>query len=178
MRDPDNTPATDAAEEAPSKSEVKRQMLALQALGEELTGLSDRQLAELPIGDERLLGAIRETRNIRSKNALRRHLQFVGKLMRDVDPDPIRSALDAMKRPARQQTATFHELEQLRDAVLAAGAGGADLVLQRWPEADRQQLRQLILQHQRESQRNRPPAASRKLFRYLRELREIYGAAD
>ena len=56
--------------------------------------------------------------------------------------------------------------------LLAAGVAGTELVITRWPGADRQQLRQMILQHQRESQRDQPPAASRKLFRYLRELRE------
>lgn len=176
MRDHKRSAEDEAFEEGPSKSEVKRQMLALQALGEELANLSDKQLAQLPIQDERLLAAIRETRNIRSKNALRRHRQFIGKLMRDVDPIPIEAALQAMRRPARQQNDAFHQLEQLREQVLAAGLSGVELVLQRWPEADRQQLRQLVLQHQRDMQRNKPPAASRKLFRYLRELQETYGA--
>jgi ribosome-associated protein len=176
MRDKDEDAELEALDEGPSKSEVKRQMLARQALGEQLTRLNDKQLALLPIGDERLLAAIRETRNIRSKNALKRHLQFVGKLMREVDPAPIEAALETMRRPARQQNEVFHQLEQLRDEALTAGVTGVELVLKRWPEADRQQLRQLILQHQRETQRGKPPAASRKLFRYLRELQEIYGS--
>lgn len=175
MREKNSNTGEEAFEEGPSKSEIKRQMLALQALGEDLTRLNDKQLAQLPIEDERLLAAIREARNIRSKNALKRHLQFVGKLMRDIDPAPIEAALEAMRRPARQQNEAFHRLEQLRDEVLEAGVAGVELVRQRWPEADRQQLRQLVLQHQREIQRSKPPAASRKLFRYLRELHEIYG---
>jgi ribosome-associated protein len=176
MREQDSVSGDEASEEGPSKSEIKRQMLARQALGEDLARLSDKQLAQLPIHDERLLAALRETRNIRSKNALKRHLQFVGKLMREVDPAPIEAALQAMRRPARQQNEVFHQLEQLREEVLSAGAPGVELVLKRWPEADRQQLRQLVLQHQREIQRSKPPAASRKLFRYLRELQEIYGS--
>jgi ribosome-associated protein len=59
-----------------------------------------------------------------------------------------------------------------------AGLSGVELAIARWPEADRQQLRQLVLQHQREIQRGKPPAASRKLFRYLRELQEFYGTPD
>ena len=175
MREPEDNGSGDAAGEGPSKSEIKRQMLALQALGQELTGLSDKQLAQLPLHDERLLEAIRETRNIRSRNALKRHLQFVGKLMRSVDPAPIEAALEAMRRPARQQNEAFHQLERLREDILADGVAGVDAVMKRWPEADRQQLRQLVLQHQREIRQNKPPAASRKLFRYLRELRETYG---
>lgn len=163
-------------EEGPSKSAVKRQMHARQALGKTLTELSDKQLSLIPIEDEKLLGALRETRRITSKNALKRHMQFVGKLMREVDPEPIEAALESLRRPAREANEAFHQLEQLRDDVLAAGASGAELVMSRWPAADRQQLRQLILQHQREQQKGKPPAASRKLFRYLRELLENYGA--
>lgn len=166
---------TQLPEEAPSKSEVKRQMLARQALGEALTALTDKQLARIPIGDDRLLAAIRETRNIRSKNARKRHLQFVGKLMRDVDPEPLQAALDALHKPAQQRNEDFHALEALRDEVLARGPAGVETVLARWPQADRQQLRQLLLQHQREVQRGKPPAASRKLFRYLRDLMENSG---
>ena len=171
MREEEQAPE---AEEAPSKSELKRRMSALQTLGETLVTLNEQQLARIPI-DDRLLEAIREARQIRSNSARRRHLQYIGKLMRDIDPEPIERALQALDQRHRQDTDTFHELEQLRDNMLAAGAGGVGLATDRWPEADRQQLRQLLLQHQRETQRGKPPAASRKLFRYLRELRELYG---
>ena len=173
--DPEKT--EEELDEGPSKSAVKRQMHALQDLGKTLSELNDKQLAQLPIEDEKLLEALRETRRIRSKNALKRHLQYVGKLMRDVDPEPIEVALEVMRRPAREANALFHQLEQLRDEVLTSGVTGVDTVLNRWPQADRQHLRQLILQHQRELAKGKPPAASRKLFRYLRELLETYGAS-
>ena len=165
-------------DERPSKSELKRRMLALQALGEELVALSDKQLAQVPIDDERLLQAIREVRRISSNSARRRHLQLIGKLMRDIDAQPIAAALQALHTRRRQQDDAFHRLEQLRETVLAAGATGVEEVMARWPQADRQQVRQLVLQHQRETERGQPPAASRKLFRYLRELQELYGGAD
>lgn len=176
MHDRDDTPPDGAIEQGPSKSEIKRRMLALQALGETLTTLSDRELAQLPIDDEALLAAIRETRRIRSKNALKRHLQYVGKLMRAVDPEPIEAALEERRRPQQERNVVFHELENLRDALLDAGAAGVERVVERFPEANRQHLRQLVLQHQREMQRDKPPAASRKLFRYLRDLQENQGA--
>lgn len=157
----------------PSKSERKRRMTALQELGESLTELNDKQLDQLPLEDPRLLEAIREARAIRSNSARRRHLQYIGRLMRGVDPEPIEQALLALQAPHRQQTADFHSLERLRDEALAAGSRGADLVLERWPQADRQHLRQLILQHEREHKLGRPAAASRKLFRYLRQLQEL-----
>jgi ribosome-associated protein len=165
-------------EEGPSKSEVKRQMHARQALGKTLTELNDKQLSLMPIENEKLLAAMRETRRISSKNALRRHMQFIGRLMREVDPEPIEAALESMRRPTREANEAFHRLEQLRDEILAAGMPGVERVLNLWPEADRQHVRQLVLQHQREQQKNKPPAASRKLFRYLRELLENYGAGS
>jgi ribosome-associated protein len=157
---------------------MKRQMLALQQLGEALTGLSEKQLGKIPIADERLLAVIREARAMRSHGARRRHLQLIGKLMRSTDVEPIESALQAMDRQQRGEADAFHRLEQMRDELLANGLEGVEQVAQRWPQADRQQLRQLLLQHQRDCARNKPPTASRKLFRYLRELQELYGDSD
>lgn len=165
--------ARDEERGGPSKSELKRRMHALQQLGETLTGLSEKQLSQLPIDSGRLLQVIREARDIRSHSARRRHLQLIGKLMREVDPEPIQKALQVMDRGHRESTEAFHQLEQLRNEMLAAGPPGVELAATRWPQADRQHLRQLIVQHQRELQRGKPPAASRKLFRYLRELQEL-----
>lgn len=158
--------------ELPSKSALKRRMHALQALGASLVELGDKQLARIPIDSEELLEAIAEARRIRSNSARKRHMQYIGKLMRDIDPEPIQRALDELHEGHRQDTATFHDLEDLRAEVLQAGPAGVDMVMERWPHAERQKLRQLILQHQRESGSGKPPAASRKLFKYLRELSE------
>ena len=165
----------DSEWDGPSKSALKRRMLALQELGESLVALSDKQLDQVPIDDDRLLATIREARKIRSHSARRRHLQLIGKLMRGVDAEPIERALQAMQRKRQANADAFHQLERLRDEVLAAGLAGTELVVTRWPGADRQQLRQMILQFQRDSRHGKPPAASRKLFRYLRELQELYG---
>lgn len=159
-------------EDAPSKSAMKRRMTALQELGETLTRLSDKQLENIPLPDPELLRAIVEARNIRSNSARRRHMQYIGKLMRAVDSAPIEQALDNLYREQRENADRFHQLEQLRDEVLAQGLKGIEQVVARYPAADRQHLRQLVLQHQRESARGKPPTASRKLFRYLRELQE------
>ena len=161
------------ANEPPSKSARKRHMLGLQAMGEALVELNDKQLAKIPITDELLLIAVRECRQMRSNSARKRHLQFIGKLMRNIDPAPIEQALLTLHDARQQSAISFHALEQLREEVLAAGADGVELVMTRFPQADRQQLRQLVLQHQRELAQQKPPAASRKLFRYLRELQEF-----
>ncbi len=153
-------------------------MLGLQATGEALVALNDKQLAKIPIDDEPLLTAIRECRQMHSNSARKRHLQFIGKLMRNVDPAPIEQALLTLHKARQQSAVAFHDLEQLREDILAAGPGGVELAMTRFPAADRQQMRQLVLQHQRELQRQKPPTASRKLFRYLKELQEACGAAD
>ncbi|RLA52576.1 MAG: DUF615 domain-containing protein [Gammaproteobacteria bacterium] len=178
MPDANNNSADLEEQLPPSKSAVKRRMLALQQLGESLLELNDKQLAQLPIADEQLLLALRETRQIHSNSARKRHLQFIGKLMRHIDPQPIERAMAAIHRGKQKNDNVFHQLEQLREDILAAGVSGVELATARWPEADRQQLRQLVLQHQRETKRGKPPAASRKLFRYLRELQEFYGTPD
>tara|TARA_R110002110_G_scaffold91264_2_gene237638 strand:+ start:262644 stop:263183 length:540 start_codon:yes stop_codon:yes gene_type:complete len=161
---------------APSKSARKREMTALQALGESLVALPEKELERIPILDDRLVLAISEARQIRTHSARRRHLQFIGKLMRDIDPEPIERAMAELHQSRQARSDAFHTLEKLRDDMLAAGPTGVELAMTQWPQADRQQLRQLLLQHQRELQRGKPPAASRKLFRYLRDLQDLYGS--
>lgn len=172
---PDNTSDMD---EPPSKSARKRQMHSLQAMGESLVNLNARQLEQIPLDDDRLVSAIQECRQISSNSARKRHLQFIGKLMRDIDPAPIEKALQVLHTSRQESTAAFHQLEELRADILEAGTGGVELAMARFPAADRQHLRQLVLQHGRENQRNKPPAASRKLFAYLRELEENQGDTD
>lgn len=160
------------ADDPPSKSARKRQMLSLQAMGESLLDLNDKQLAKIPIGDERLIATIRECRQIHSKSARKRHLQYIGKLMREIDTAPIEQALAELRHARQHSNNAFHELEQLRADVLSGGADAVELAMSRFPGADRQHLRQLVLQHQREVVQGKPPAASRKLFRYLQDLQQ------
>lgn len=175
---PERTENDGQLEEAPSKSARKREMHHLQSVGEALLALSEQQLALMPLDDEQLLEAIRDCRKIRSNSARKRQIQFIGKLMRNIDAAPIEDALATLHGTKRQETAAFHQLEELREEILSQGLAGVELAMARFANADRQQLRQLILQHQRELQRNKPLAASRKLFRYLRELQENTGGSE
>ncbi len=168
---PDHSPDNDEEElEYVSKSAVKREMTALQKLGATLVELSEGQLKQIPIDDEKLAAAIDQGRRIRSNSARKRQLQYIGKLMRRVDTAPIQRALDELHQQHQQATEAFHEIEALRDQLLAEGDSAIQLVIEKYPTADRQHLRQLIKQHQKEVSQQKPPAASRKLFRYLREL--------
>ena len=161
-----------SAVERPSKTALKREMTARQKLAEALVLLSDRELEKIPIEDERLRENILQARTINSHSARRRHLQYLGKLMRDIDPLPLEEALQQLHRGRRGQADAFKSLEGWRDRLLAEGDVAIDALLQEYSGADRQQLRQLLRQHQREQAASKPPAAARKLFRYLRELSE------
>ncbi len=160
----------DAEHLQPSKTALKRQMTALQKLGETLVELSDKELARMPIEDDRVREVIHEARGIRSHSARRRHLQYLGKLMRGIDPIPIEQALEALHQRRRGNAEAFHRLEQWRERLLQEGDPAVQALLDAFPGGDRQLLRQLIRQHRREAEAGKPPAASRKLFRYLREL--------
>ncbi len=162
----------DAEDEYVSKSELKRQMTALQQLGEELVGLSERELEKSPIEDDDLIDAIQLARSIRSNSGRRRQLQFIGKLMRRIDATPIAQALENLHRQRRHSADAFHAIEALRDRLLAEGPAAIESVIEQYPAADRQHLRQLLRQHSREQSAGKSPASARKLFRYLRELSE------
>lgn len=157
--------------EEKSKTQVKRELHALVDLGERLTTLKPDLLNRLPLTDglrRALADAPKHTANI----ARKRHILFIGRLMRDQDIDAILSLIDQLDASTRQYNERFHGLERWRDRLL----GGDDAVLESfvgdYPEADRQHLRQLIRQAQHEAAQSKPPAASRKIFKYIRELDE------
>lgn len=114
----------EADEPRPSKSARKRHMTALQELGEALTLLSDRQLAAVPLDDERLSLAVREARRIRQHGAKRRHLQYIGKLMRDIDATPIAEAVDKLDSPppGLHKLMLYWREESAGDAVFSGDA--------------------------------------------------------
>lgn len=156
----------------PSKSAVKREMQALQELGEALVELPDGELATIPLEDP-LLEAIHTARRIKSREGRRRQLQYIGKLMRKIDVEAIHAAHQDLLHGRQLHNRQFHELEALRDRLVTTGPDSIGEVMERYPVADRQHLRQLIVAARRERDANQAPASARKLFRYLRELAEI-----
>jgi len=157
-------------EEGPSKSELKRRMTELQQLGEKLTQLTPVQLAKVAITDQRLIEAIDQAKRINARGGKRRQLQYIGKLMRDIDADPIRQAIQDLEQGNQAENQRFHRLENLRDTLLTRGDAGLESVIEQLPGADRQHLRQLLRKHQREVNEGKPQATARKIFRYLRAL--------
>lgn len=163
--------AAEPDSEQPSKSQRRRDALEVRALAARLIALPPPVLAGLPLDDE-LRSAIGQARAIRSNGARKRQMQFVAKLMRREDPEPIREALAGLEAGARQQTARQHRAEAWRDRLVAEGDQALTELLAQRPEADAQPLRQLIRRAAREADANKPPAAARALFRRLRELDE------
>ena len=155
-------------DELPSKTQRKKQMLALQDLGAELVALNEDQLIAMAL-PENLHDAVLETRRISKFEARRRQLQYIGKLMRTIDPEPVRARIDAWKTKSREHTAQLHLIERWRERLLADDAALGELVVA-YPHADAQQLRALVRNAQRERPLGAPPRSYRALFQALREI--------
>jgi ribosome-associated protein len=158
------------AEERPSKTQLKKQMHDLQALGAELVELNEQQLAsvELP---ERLLDAVRDARRMTKFEARRRQLQYIGKLMRDIDPEPIRSRLDAWKSVSRAHTARLHLLERWRTRLIEEPEA-LTAFTREYPRADTARLRLLVRNTHHERETGQPPKSYRALFQLLSVILE------
>ncbi|MCT6876372.1 ribosome biogenesis factor YjgA [Frischella perrara] len=151
-----------------SKSEIKRDAEALKKLGVELVQLSKNELSKIPL-DEDMIYAIELAQKIK-KEGYRRQIQYIGKLLRNRDIDPISQALDKLKNRHNQQNAILHKLEKLRDDLI--DTGDAEPIIAWNPQADRQQLRQLARTAKKERDANKPPKSARLIFQYLKDLSE------
>lgn len=157
-------------DEAPvSKSQRKREAHALQALGESLVKLNKSALDQIPLPDD-LRHAIGEAQRLHQHGALKRQLQYIGKLMRQCDVEPIRNAYEKVTNSYREDVEQHHKLEQWRNRLLAEGDQALEQLLDEHAEVDRQHLRQLIRKANQEAARGKPPKAARELFRYLRQI--------
>jgi len=156
MHDQPDAPATDDEDDngydRPSKSQVKREMLALTDLGKELIALSPERLRQLPLA-ERLYESIREAQRTTSREGLRRQTHYVGKLMRDAPADDIRRQLDIWRNGSREETAAMHRLEKLRERLIDDDAALTEL-LNLYPGADVQHLRTIIREARKEARAN------------------------
>jgi len=159
------TPPPAAEPAPPSKTRRKKDMLAVQELGEALVALDPARVARLDL-PERLVDAIREARSITRHEARRRQLQFVGRLMRDVDPEPIRQALAAADLVPREERARFLAAEAWRDRLLADTAALAEFVEQA-PATDRNAFAALVDEARAERAAGTPPHKYRALFRRI-----------
>ena len=151
-----------------SKSEIKRDAEDLKQLGEKLVNLTKANLTKVPL-DDSLKDAIELAQRLQ-KEARRRQLQYIGKLLRSIDAEPIREALEKIENKHNQQQAMLHKLEILRDELVTKGDAALTDLLNEHPSADRQQLRNLIRAAQKEKEQNKPSKAYREIYQILRAL--------
>ena len=157
---------------SPSRTQQRGEALEIRSLAEKLVALPAAQLARLPIPEE-LMPHIVETQRITSHIAHKRQLQFLAKQMRreeDEVLEAIRDAMDEGGEAARRETALLHQAEQWRDRLLADGDDALAALLEEFPTADRQKLRQLVRNATDERAKNKPPRAFRELYRAVHDL--------
>ncbi|HVC00754.1 MAG TPA: ribosome biogenesis factor YjgA [Steroidobacteraceae bacterium] len=157
----------DAHDGPASKSARKRAADGLQGLGVELASLSDAEIATLDLPDS-LLAALRELRRLTSHGAQFRQRQYIGKLMRRIDPQPLIARLAERKRTHDREVRAFQRIEHWRQRLLAAQPGAVNEFLAACPAADRTALQGLLAQARRERDAGRAPAGARALFAALK----------
>jgi len=155
--------------EPKSKSQRKREMLELQDLGHTLSELRPDQLNGIPM-DDSLRQALDELKAIRSHEARRRQLQYVGKLMRGIDTAPIRQALAGVQTGNVENTRRLHLAEKWRERLIGEGDAAVTDFMALFPAAEAQHLRNLARNARRDLDQAKNRGNGRKLFRYIREL--------
>ena len=155
-----------------SKATIKREMTALQKIGEALVEMSPSQLDKIPLPDV-LVEAITLARNLKSREGKRRQLQYIGKLMRSIEIEPVQAAIKQAKLTNMQATSQFHQAEEWRERLINEGDDAIQAFVSLYTETDRQKLRQLTRQAQHNRKSGKNTGADKTLFRYLRDLIKI-----
>jgi len=155
--------------ERPNKSANKRECLEMEALGEELAALPHDRLMSMDL-PEKLLSAVQEAQKISHGSARKRQRKFIGKLLRNTEVEPIQARLAHYKQLSALSIHDQHRVEHWRDKLIAGDNSAVNELLESWPEADRQKIRQLVQGAKKEQTLAAPPKSARLLFRYLREI--------
>ncbi len=152
-----------------SKSARKREAAALQELGVKLSALPDQEIKALDLPDS-LFVALRDLRRLPSHGAQIRQRQYIGKLMREIDPEPVLAKLAERKQRHDLEIRHFQEIERWRDRLLSEPAVAIDELVLNFPQADRAVLAKLLEKAERERLEQRSPVGARELFAFLRQL--------
>jgi ribosome-associated protein len=162
-------PSGETEEQRLSKSARKREAASLQELGVQLSALPDQEIKALGLPDT-LFVALRDLRRLPSHGAQVRQRQYIGKLMRSIDPEPVLAKLAERKTRHDGEIRHFQHIERWRDRLLSEPVAGVDELLEEYPAADRATLVQLLEKAARERLEQRSPVGARELFAFLREL--------
>lgn len=152
-------------DDLPSRSQLKRDSQELRDLGEQLVLMANSHLEKITL-DSSLLAAIKEARRLKNLDARRRQIQYIGKLMRNIDLTEIRYSIDKLNHQSQTFRQHFAMLEQWRDRLIDGGNSAIEEFLIDYPNADRQKIRNLS----RQASREKTGSAKTKLFKYLKEL--------
>lgn len=170
MNEFDLDPQDDSEEEIEyvSKTRMKKEMHALQELAVYLTTLKPEQLARIPLPQD-LLNAVQETKNIKKNEALRRHHQYLGRLMRSADHEKIAAAVSGLKEEQNRLARLFHVMERWRDDLIAGDQEVVERFFTEFPHTDRQELRHLVRSAKGAVGTQQASTHARKLFRFVRD---------
>jgi ribosome-associated protein len=159
----------ESEEQRQSKSARKREAASLQELGVKLSALPDQEIKALGLPDN-LFVALRDLRRLPSHGAQVRQRQYIGKLMRTIDPEPVLAKLAERKQRHDLEIRQFQQIERWRDRLLSDPASGLDELLEEHPNADRATLVKLLEKAEKERLEQRSPVGARELFAFLRQL--------
>lgn len=152
-----------------SKSARKREAASLQELGVKLSALPDQEIKALDLPDN-LFAALRDLKRLPSHGAQVRQRQYIGKLMRKIDPEPVLAKLEERKRRHDSEIRYFQRIERWRDRLLSEPNTAVPLLIAEYPQADRVVLEKLLKKAELERLEQRSPAGARELFAFLRQL--------
>lgn len=159
----------------PSKTRLKAEADAAQDIGRKLVELPKDRLKKLQL-EEALMDAIAEAKRITANGAIRRQMQYIGRLMRETDLAPIVEQLQKWDGKHQEENARFHQMERWRTRLLE-DAKAFELFISEFPQTNVQQMRTLIRNAQKELAASKPPKSSRELFKMIREVMEV-GVVD
>ncbi|VAW59741.1 hypothetical protein MNBD_GAMMA08-1492 [hydrothermal vent metagenome] len=152
-----------------SKTQRKKECDDVLALGEKMITLNKEELAQINMDDE-LRSALEEAQRIKSNSALKRQKHFIAKIMRGLQDDTLAEQVERILHKDDIYNAQFKRMEKWRDSIIESGDNGINDFLETYPLADRHHLRQLVRNAIKEKKNNKPPAAYRQIFKYIREV--------
>ncbi len=152
-----------------SKTQRKKECDQVLELGEKMITLNKEELAQINMDDE-LRSAIEEAQRIHANSALKRQKHFIAKIMRGLNDETLAAQVERVLHKHDIYNADFKRMEKWRDTIIENGDKGINDFLQQYPQADRSHLRQLVRNALKEKKNNRPPAAYRQIFKYIREV--------
>lgn len=156
-------------EDLKSKSEIKREMHELQDFAFKLVKLSKHQRSQIPFNDE-IQDALVLADKIKNKpEALRRHVRFMAKVLLETDLEPIQQALDVLANKHQQGSAKHEKWTNLRDQLIDEGNSAIEALIAEYPSIERQRIRQLVRQANKEKQTEKPAKYHQALFNYIKE---------